>query len=153
MHGNFVNEAINELLADNRVSEVQDAAQLHNINPLYVAVQPSGKKRLILDLQNINSCLKKYGFKYEVNEKALEYFVLRGFFTKFDLQSGFHHIKIFLPHRHYLGFARNFGVGVVRYFTFNVLPFGLSIAPYIFTKLLRPLVKLWRSRALHPIVI
>ena len=152
MHGSFVNEAINDLLADNRVSEVQDAAQLHNINPLSVAVQPSGKKRLILDLRTINSCLKKYKFKYEDHKKALEYFVPGVFFTKFDLKSGYHHIEIFPPHRQYLGFAWNFGDGVVRYFTFNVLPFGLSTAPYIFTKLLRPLVKLWRSRGLHPIV-
>ena len=35
---------------------------------------------------------------------------------------------------------------------FNVLPFGLSTAPYIFTKLFRPLVKLWRSRGFHPVV-
>ena len=35
---------------------------------------------------------------------------------------------------------------------FNVLPFGLSTAPYIFTKLLRPLVKLWRSKSFHPVV-
>ena len=35
---------------------------------------------------------------------------------------------------------------------FNVLPFGLSTAPYVFTKLLRPLVELWRCRGLHSVV-
>ena len=34
---------------------------------------------------------------------------------------------------------------------FNVLPFGLSTAPYIFIKLLRPLENLWRSRGFHPV--
>ena len=29
---------------------------------------------------------------------------------------------------------------------FTVLPFGLSTAPYVFTKLLRPLVRLWRGK-------
>ena len=29
---------------------------------------------------------------------------------------------------------------------FRVLPFGLSTACYVFTKLLRPLVKRWRSK-------
>ena len=42
--------------------------------------------------------------------------------------------------------------GRTRYFMFNVLPFGLATAPYIFTKLLRLLVKLWRTRGLHPVV-
>ena len=31
-----------------------------------------------------------------------------------------------------------------RYFVFAVLPFGLSTAPYIFTKCVRPLEKYWR---------
>ena len=35
---------------------------------------------------------------------------------------------------------------------FNVLPVGLVTAPYIFTKLLRPLEKLWRTRGLHSVV-
>ena len=31
---------------------------------------------------------------------------------------------------------------------FTVLPFGLAVAPYVFTKLLHPLVRLWRNRGL-----
>ena len=33
--------------------------------------------------------------------------------------------------------------GTVEYFCFTVLPFSLSLAPYIFIKCLRPLVKFW----------
>jgi hypothetical protein len=72
--------------------------------------------------------------------------------TKFDLKSGYHHVDIFPAHRKYLGFSWTFKNGVQRFFQFNVLPFGLSTAPYIFTKLLRPLVKLWRSRGFHSLV-
>ena len=35
---------------------------------------------------------------------------------------------------------------------FTVLPFGLSTACYIFTKLMRPLVRYWRSRGLRIVV-
>ena len=60
---------------------------------------------------------------------------------------------IFFPaHRKFLGFSWAFEDGVPRFFQFNVLPFGLSTAPYIFTKLLRPLVKLWRGRGFHSVV-
>lgn len=62
---------------------------------------------------------------------------------KFDITSAYHHIDIFPDHRKYLGFSWKFGVQD-RYFCFNVLPFGLTSAPYIFTKLTRPLVKKWR---------
>ena len=33
----------------------------------------------------------------------------------------------------------------MRYFIFNVLPFGLSSARYLFTKMFRPLVRRWRE--------
>ena len=65
-----------------------------------------------------------------------------GFFT-WDLKSGYYHVDICLDHQHYLGFAWPFS-GIVRYFTFAVLPFGLSSACFCFTKLMRPLVKHWR---------
>ena len=39
-----------------------------------------------------------------------------------------------------------------RFFVFAVLPFGLSSAPSVFTKVFRPLVKHWRSRGI-PLVL
>jgi hypothetical protein len=35
--------------------------------------------------------------------------------------------------------------GVKRYFEFNVLPFGLSSAPWLFTKVMKTLVTHWRA--------
>jgi hypothetical protein len=67
-----------------------------------------------------------------------------GFMFKFDLKSGYHHVDIHPSHRKFLGFSW-FLNGKVSYFRFACLPFGLSSAPYIFTKVVRPLVKKWRS--------
>ena len=39
--------------------------------------------------------------------------------------------------------------GVRKFFVFTVLPFGLSSAPYIFTKVVRVLVRYWRSHAVR----
>ena len=41
---------------------------------------------------------------------------------------------------------------MTRYFQFTVLPFGLSSAPFIFSKLLKPLETLWRSHGI-PVAI
>ena len=55
---------------------------------------------------------------------------------------------MFPEHRKYLSFAWTFSSGLTRFFQFSVLPFGLcSSVPYLFTKLLKPLVKNWRSEA------
>ena len=50
-----------------------------------------------------------------------------------------------------MGFAWVFE-GVTKYFKFTVLPFGLSVGPYIFSKVMRPLVKYWRSKAISIVV-
>ena len=65
----------------------------------------------------------------------------------FDLKSGYHHIEVVQHHRKYLGFAWG-----EAFYTFSVLPFGLSSAPYAFTKLMRPLVRLWWSKGLRAIL-
>ena len=65
----------------------------------------------------------------------------------FDLKSGYHHIDVAKCHRKYLGFEWG-----GSFYAFVVLPFGLSSAPYVFTKMMRPLVRLWRSKGLKAIV-
>ena len=42
--------------------------------------------------------------------------------------------------------------GKMRYFVFLVLAFGLATAGYVFTKLLRPLIKKWRSEGKKSII-
>ena len=54
----------------------------------------------------------------------------------FDLISGYHHLDIHPEHQTYLGFQWE-----GQFYVFTVLPFGLSTACYILTKLLRPVVK------------
>ena len=66
----------------------------------------------------------------------------------FDLKSAYHHIEIFEDHTKFLAFKWLFPDGSCRYFEFQVLPFGLSTAHYVFTKVMRQLVKFWRSRGL-----
>ena len=63
------------------------------------------------------------------------------------MKSGYHHIDIFEPHQEYLGFSWEVN-GVTKYYVFCVLPFGLGSAPYIFTKVMRVLVKFWRTKGI-----
>ena len=143
-NSDFVAEAINALISKNLICELHDSIP-DIVNPLTVATQSSGKKRLILDLRHINIHVWKQKIKFDDYLVALEYFKKGYYMFSFDLKSAYHHISIFPDHRQYLSFAWDFGHGI-RYFSFQVLPFGLSSAPYIFTKSLRPLVKHWREQ-------
>ena len=73
------------------------------------------------------------------------------YLCKFDLKSGYHHVEITDLHWKYLGFQ--WGTNdEQQYYVFTVLPFGLATACYIFTKLIRPLVKCWRGDGLRAVV-
>ena len=139
-----------ELLHDNRAEEIISPPDI--FNPLSVSVQPNGKKRLILDLRHINLHVYKQKFKCENLNTIKNTFAKDFFVFSFDLKSGYHHVDIFPDHREYLAFSWEFVPGHLRFFQFTVLPFGLSSAPYIFTKLLKPLETHWRAQGI-PIVI
>ena len=117
------------------------------VNPLSVSIDSSGKKRLILDLGYVNMHLVKDKIKFD-DCKCFENYLLanKGYLLKFDLKNGYHHIDIFDSHQTYLGFSWDIK-GTTEYFVFTVLPFGLSSAQFVFTKVVRPLVKHWRSHA------
>jgi len=66
---------------------------------------------------------------------------------KFHLKSGYYHVDIHPECHELLSFQWR-----DSFYVFKVLPFGLSSACYLFTKLLRPLIRLWRSRGLKAIV-
>ena len=149
-HSHFVSEAISGLLRTNCVEILDHKSDI--VNPLSVSIQPSGKKRLILDLRHVNLYVFKRKFRCEDESVALQIFSKGFFLFKFNLKSGYHHVEIFPDHRKYLAFSWDFGDGVVKYFQFTVLPFGLSSAPYLFTKLLKPILTSWRCKGI-PMVI
>jgi len=148
-HSEFVETAITELVQNCAVVEVPFIP--HIVNPLSVSIQSSGKKRLILNLRHVNQCVWKETNKFEDWRVLSTYVTKGGFLFNFDLKSGYHHIDIFPEHQTYLGFSWNIQ-GIPKYFCFTVLPFGLSSAPYIFTKVLRPLVKFWRFNGVRIVV-
>ena len=147
----FVASAITELLKVGSVVECQSPPVV--VNPLSVSVQSNGKKRLILDLRHVNFFVKKSKIKFEDAKSFLECLLARpsAWACSFDIKSGYHHIEIFESDQQFLGFSWDFG-GVTEYFKFTVLPLGLSVGPYIFSKVMRPLVRHWRSKALTIVV-
>ena len=69
----------------------------------------------------------------------------------FDIKSGYHHIEIFESDEEFLGFSWVLE-GVTMYFKFTVLLFGLSVGPYIFSEVMRPLVRYRCSKAVSIVV-
>jgi hypothetical protein len=142
----FVEKEISKLVDIGSVSEVFNPPLV--VNPLTVAYNREGKARLVLDCRHVNPCLHKFKFKYEDAVVARDVLGVGYHVFTFDLKSAYHHIEIWDNHRHYLGFSWIYS-GEVKYFVFNVLPFGIATAGYIFTKVLREVVRFWRSKGIH----
>ena len=149
LHHEFVDEAIQNLIQNRCI--VSKDQKPYICSPLSVVENSSGKLRLVLNLRYLNQFLYAPHFKYEDLRVAALLFEKHEFLFKFDLKSGYHHVDINPEHQKYLGFQW-VSDGVAGYYVFTVLPFGLSTACYIFTKLMRPLVKYWRGRGLKAIV-
>ena len=64
------------------------------------------------------------------------------------IKQGYHHIDIYKPYQKFPGFSWEV-VWKTCYFVFMVLPFELTSAPFIFTKVMRCLVKHWRINAIR----
>ena len=89
----FVEFQIRELLENACISEVPDCPEF--INPLHVAVQPSGKERLILDLPHLNNFIVKTHVKYEDLKTVLQLLKKGDYVFFFDLKSAYHNVDIF----------------------------------------------------------
>ena len=141
-HSEFVEKAIGELLEASCIKEFK--TRPYCVNPLTVSMNSSGKGRLILDLRHVNNFVEKQKIKFEGCKQALSYAHKGNKMVKFDLKSGYFHLDVHENYYQYLGFSWTVN-NITKFYVFTVLPFGLSIAGAVFTKVLRPLVKRWRS--------
>lgn len=133
----FVRSEIDRLLALKAISQVSTPPAV--ISPLGVAPKKNGKKRLVIDLRWLNTHLDCPSFKLEGIDKVAELASSGDYMVTGDLKDGYFHVAILPEHRTYLGFEWE-----GRLFHYNVLPFGLSFAPLVFTKILRPIVEHFR---------
>ena len=137
-HTAFVDEAIENLVVSGSViATVQSSATV--CSPL--GVMEGKKLRLILDLRELNKHLLKCTFKYEDIRTVANMFDTGNFFFMFDLKSAYHHVDTDLDYYRFLGFSWK-----GTFYTFVSLPFGLSTAPYIFSKICKVLMNWWRRQ-------
>ena len=145
----FADQAVAELLNNGSVCRV--SAIPHVCSPLSVVTSTEGKKQLVINLRYLNQYLRRDSFNYEDLHTLMAILRPDDFLFKFDLKSGYHHVDIFQSPWTYLCFVWG-SQSHMDYYVFTVLPFGLATACYVFTKLLRLLVKWWRGQGLRAVV-
>lgn len=115
----LVSDTVSDLLLSGCITQVPFKPVV--VNPLSVAMNTSGKKRLILYLSVLNKFVKKDKEMFEDWKIAWQYFQIGYYMFKLDLRSGYHHTDICVAQHTFLGFSWN-----NLFYVFTVLPFGLS---------------------------
>jgi hypothetical protein len=137
-HEAFVDKTIAELLATETIMIAPSKPTV--VSPLGVAEQGNGKLRLIWDGRYINNRIYCPKFKYETLRDIHETVQPGDFIASSDNRSGFHHVDMDEDFWTYMGFCWK---GV--YYCYTQLPFGLSIAPWVYTKVMQQLRRRWRA--------
>ncbi len=98
----------------------------------------------ILDLRVLNSHLRKYTFRM-LTVKVLCQSIRPGdWFVTIDLADAYFHIEIYPAHRKFLRFAHR---GIA--YEYRVLPFGLLLAPRVFSKCVEAALSPLKSRGIR----
>lgn len=108
----------------------------------------TGTFRQVSNLRALNQFVQPRHFKME-GLPSIPTLLRRGdFLTKLDIKDAFFHVPIASEHRDLFRF-----VWKGRQYRFRAMPFGLSSAPRVFTKLLKPVVGFLRSKLMIRCVI
>ncbi len=123
-------EEIAVLLAKDAIEPVPPAATRQGFySPHLIVPKKGGGLRPILDLRVLNQALHKLPFKMLTHRGMIKCIQPQDWFAAIDLKDAYFHVSIPPRHRPFLRFAFE-----GRALQYRVLPFGLSLSPRVFTK-------------------
>lgn len=111
------------------------------LSPFFLVPKPDGSRRFILNLKRLNQFIKTNHFKIEDMRVALKLVYQDYYLCSLDLKDAYFLVKIGPSSRKFLRFEFKGQI-----FEFQCLPFGLCTSPYVFTKLLKPVLNFLRER-------
>ena len=145
----WANEAVYKLQRAKIVVETR-MEELWCINPLTVAKNAKGKRRLCIDLSRcVNKVIKAPKFKIQSTMAALQIVEKGDWLFSFDLKSAYLQVPINENFVNWFGFSIEEDDGLRRYFFYKQMPFGLNDACRVLTKLLRSPLERWRRQGIN----
>jgi len=124
----------------------------HCISPLglvkKVLDDGSIKARLVFDASRcLNEYLEELPVKLSHLEKAVEFTERDDLQSTFDLKSCYYHLRMFEGHQKYLGASITMKNEKI-FFIYQHLPFGLSPAVHVITKIFKPILAMIHGRGI-----
>ena len=143
---NFMQEEIEKLLLKGAIQLVSPSNGQF-VSRLFLVPKKTGDLRPVINLRPLNKFIIHKHFKME-NLQNVTQLVRKGdYMVTIDLKDAYFSIPIHQSHRKFLRFSwRN------QLFQFAALPFGLTSAPRVFTKVLKPVIANMRQRGIRCLI-
>ena len=113
------------------------------VGQIFPTPKKSGGLRIILNLKPLNIDVQYQHFKMENFSTVLNLIEENCYMSSIDLKDAYYSVNIHESFRKYLRFIWN-----NQLYQFTCLPNGLSSAPRLYTKLMKPIFSLLRNRGL-----
>ena len=124
-------------LVEKGAAQQVQLSQVHLVSPVFVVLKSGGGWRPIIDLRLLNSFLEPPHFKMEGLYIPMEVLKQGWQMAKIDLKDAYLTIPVAREHHCLLSFQVQQG----EWIQFQCLPFGLCTAPFVFTKVTKPIVQ------------
>ena len=148
-----ISEEVRSLLAKRAIQPVPEylvrtARRSHTGRLFYSRIfaipKKDGGQRPILDARGINRHVRKIHFKMEGLHTVRELLVKNDWFTKIDLSDAYLTLPVHRKSRRFLAFRWK-----GKTYVWKTLPFGLTSAPRVFSKVMRTVMKYLRARGIR----
>lgn len=136
-----------DLLVSKGAIEICASEEGEFLSSIFLVPKPDQSYRLILNLKHLNEYVNTEHFKLKNWRIAKRLVTSDCFITTIHLKDAYHLIPVAQSHRKLLRFIFN----GVRY-EYTCLPFGLNTAPYVFTKIMKPVVAYLRKRGFTSVI-
>ena len=114
---------------------------------LFLVPKKDGKHRPVINLRPLNAFLRHQHFKMEGIHVVRDLLQQGDWMARIDLKDAYFAVPVCPSDRKYLRFKWQ-----SKSYEFTCLPFGLSTAPRVFTKVLRPVITYLREKGIRCVI-
>lgn len=138
----LIDESVKKLLKTGAIVKSENEIGQF-ISTVFTVPKPDQTRRPILNLKKVNFFVDSPHFKMETIKTATNLVSPDYFMVVIDLKDAYHAISIGMNSQKYLKFRWR-----GQLYKYKCLPFGLSIAPFLYTKITKPIVAKLRAQGI-----
>ena len=118
------------------------------LSSFFLIPKTDNSYRFILNLKKLNEFVIAPHFKLDTYKSVKDLLFKNVYMATLDLKDAYFMVPIYQSHEKYLRFRFQETI-----YEFNSLPMGLSTAPYMFTKLLKPIFNFFRQKGILCLIL